>query len=375
MAYSDLISALRLPGHPLARSGYGKRSVAPQEPHQQQNFAHLPVREGYLAAFIDRLPEGSAMDTKTLAKAQPLYGQQAVRSALRHLSEAGHLRRIRETEGINGSPRWVQRTYFSAVARDDAWWAAYLADGAPQEVPRTPPQQLPLPPLPSSPPEPPSGEAPAESEPETEELSGDPVEEPVGDPVEDTAPADAVPAADRVGGTGGAVPVARTAKAPVSAAYQALVALAMAEPRLTLSSAECSALEGLAAEWFARGISLHQFILTLTAGLPQVVHNAGALTRTRLINKMPPELVWLPQPEPPLPPQRERTMECIDCRRPGRTAALPGGLCADCRSDASARAAHASARPLADELRTRVAGLRSALRSGTSGAVAATAGS
>ena len=147
------------------------------------------------------------------------------------------------------------------------------------------------------------------------------------------------------------------------------VALAGVAPRLTLSAAECSALEGLAAEWFARGASVRQFILTLTAGLPQVVHNARALTRNRLIQKMPPELPWQPEPEAQLPLVRERTMECTDCGRPGRAAALPGRLCADCRDDASA-AKPAHARQLADELHARVAGLRSALR----GVEAATAG-
>jgi len=121
MAYRDLIAALRLPTHPMARSGYGKRSVPAQEPYQQQDFAHLPMREGCIAAYIDRLPEGSAIDTKTLAKELPLYGRQAMRSALRNLSEVGHLRRIRETTTSSaGGRRWIQRTYFSALARDDA---------------------------------------------------------------------------------------------------------------------------------------------------------------------------------------------------------------------------------------------------------------
>ena len=147
MAYPDLIAALRLPAHPMARSGYGKRSVPAQEPYQQQDFAHLPMREGCIAAYIDRLPEGSAIDTKTLARELPLYGQQAVRSALRNLSEAGHLRRVRETtQGTTGTRHWVQRTYFSAEVRDDAWWTAYLGNGTaepPVEAPATDPEPEP----------------------------------------------------------------------------------------------------------------------------------------------------------------------------------------------------------------------------------------
>jgi hypothetical protein len=310
--------------------------VPAQEPYQQQDFAHLPLREGCIAAYIDRLPEGSAIDTKTLAKERPLYGQQAVRTALRNLSEVGHLRRIREVEGSTGTRRWVQRTYFSSVARDDAWWTAYLADGAPQEPP-APPRQLPP------------------DEPET------PVAEPESEPV-----------AEEFDDEVGPVPASPEA-AEESPAYRALVALGGVEPRLTLSAAECRTLEGLAAEWFARGTSVHQFMLTLTAGLPQVVHSAGALTRNRLIQKMPPELSlpWQPRPELQLP-VRELTMECTDCGRSGRAAALPGGLCADCRDEPSAQSVRA--RPLADELRARVAGLRSALRPGTGGGAVAAAG-
>ncbi|WP_327067652.1 hypothetical protein [Kitasatospora sp. NBC_01302] len=113
--------------HPTAAPGYGKRSAPSQSPSTQHDFSHLPEREAYLAAYIDRLPDGAAIDTKTLAREQPRYGQQAVRSALRKLADLGHLLRIREKAG-EGLTRWVSRTYFSRTARPRSWWQRFLAD-------------------------------------------------------------------------------------------------------------------------------------------------------------------------------------------------------------------------------------------------------
>jgi hypothetical protein len=113
--------------HPTAAPGFGKRSAPAQHPSGAADFAHLPEREAYLAAFIDRLPDGAAIDTKTLAREQPRYGQQAVRSALRALTRAGHLVRVRETVG-EGLTRWVFRTFFSRTPRPVAWWERFLAD-------------------------------------------------------------------------------------------------------------------------------------------------------------------------------------------------------------------------------------------------------
>lgn len=119
--------------HPRAASGYGKRSAPDQARPRSDAFSHLPEREAFLAAFIDRLPDGAAMDVKTLAAAQPRYGQQAVRSALTHLSTAGHLRRVQETVG-NGRSQWVYRTYFTRTARDDTWWHRFLTGATPPQV-------------------------------------------------------------------------------------------------------------------------------------------------------------------------------------------------------------------------------------------------
>jgi hypothetical protein len=216
--------------HPTAAPGYGKRSAPSQHASGPQNFAHLPEREAYLASYIDRLPDGAAIDTKTLAREQPRYGQQAVRSALRKLAELGHLVRIREKVG-EGLTRWVSRTYFSRTARPASWWERFLADR------RT------------------------------------------------TGSADPTPA-----------PPAR------SISYRALASLSAADRRMMLSATECEQLEALAAEWFARGVTVEQFRYAMTNGLPATVQCAGAFARKRLVDRIPPE----PEPVP----------ECEACRTP-----------------------------------------------------------
>ncbi|MEV4435851.1 hypothetical protein [Streptomyces sp. NPDC049585] len=233
----------------MAAAGYGKRSAPDQAPRAREMFAHLPAREAYIATYVDRLPDGAAMDVKTLARTLP-YGQQAIRSALTNLSEAGHLRRVREMVG-EGRTQWVWRTYFSRTARDDAWWEEHLEVDAP--------------------PEPKAQAAPTE-EPE---------------------------------------------------AYEALAAVGRADSRMGLSHAECVALAPLAALWLARGATREALVRALTAGLPAVVHAPGALARTRLRGKLPPEP---PQPAAPV----VRLLECTGCGTPGRPEALAGGLCRAC---------------------------------------------
>ncbi|MEU2788951.1 hypothetical protein [Streptomyces sp. NPDC007100] len=279
MADAQPTTAPRAPvaPHPRAASGYGKRSAPGQTRPRPGDFSALPEREAFLAAFIDRLPDGAAMDVKTLAAAQPRYGQQAVRSALTHLSAAGHLRRVQETVG-NGRSQWVYRTYFTRTARDDAWWQRFLTGAThPQVQPdeRPPPQ-----PEPSR-------------------------------PVAHANPRPAPPAA--------------------SPAYAALAALGTADPRMILSAAECAALEDLAAQWLARGATSAYLVTALTAGLPPEVHSPGALARTRLTTKLPPPPTPTPVSAPA--PTLTRIMECTECGVPGRPEALPGGLCRPCRGD------------------------------------------
>ncbi|MGW3072622.1 hypothetical protein [Kitasatospora sp. NPDC001132] len=112
----------------MAAPGYGKQSAPEQLPRSATDFAHLPAREAYLASLIDHLPDGAAMDVKTLAVLQPHYGQMACRTALNRLSTAGHLRRVRERVSSKEC-RWVFRTYFSRTPRSDAWWTRFVMTG------------------------------------------------------------------------------------------------------------------------------------------------------------------------------------------------------------------------------------------------------
>ncbi|MEV5505004.1 hypothetical protein [Streptomyces orinoci] len=122
---------------PMAAPGYGKRSAPDQGPRTARDFAHLPAREAAIAAYIDRLPDGAAMDAKTLAKQLAAYGQQAVRTALNNLARAGHLRRVQEP-AAEGRTQWVTRTFFSRTPRDDQWWSTFLAGDTPKEVAERP---------------------------------------------------------------------------------------------------------------------------------------------------------------------------------------------------------------------------------------------
>lgn len=278
MASTDLSAALPAPAHPMAKSGFGKRTARVESdgrrPDTLTDFAHLPPREAYLAAYIDRLPEGAAIDVKTLAKAQPLYGQQAVRSALRELSRVGHLRRVGGLAG-GATVQHVTRTYFSRSARDESWWTGFLdvrpyaagSDGAPEEPPR-------------------------ESSP----------------------------------------------RAHRSEAYEALAALGQRDPRLLLSATECAELEPLAAQWCERGVRGAQFAYVMTSGLPSDVHSPAGLLRRRLTDKLPPEPGPVRQEPGPRSASPRWRLECTDCGVPGDPAALPGGLCRRCRDEPSSAA-------------------------------------
>ncbi|WP_053750872.1 hypothetical protein [Streptomyces sp. MMG1533] len=283
MAYENSNAALPAPAaHPMAKPGYGKRSAPDQSPPRRDDFDRLPPREAYLASLLDRLCDNAAMDAKTIAKAQPLYGQQAVRSALNELGRAGHLRRVRrriQPEQGDTGMRWVFHTYWSRTARDDEWWARFLA----------------------------------------------------GDVTSSQTPAEAAP-----------VPEPRTAPAQ-PAAYVVLAGLGLREPRLALSSADCTALEPLAADWLARGVTPDQLSRILAAGLPERVHAPRAFVRRRLMDKLP------PAPAVTAPSRAPRAlMECTDCGVPGRPEALPGGLCRAC----DGREGSADGEP--NETRTRV---------------------
>jgi hypothetical protein len=134
MATAQLSAALRPSAHPKANPGYGKKSAPDQEPRTGRDFTHLPAREASIAAYLDRLDDEADISIKTLAKHLP-YGQCAIGTALNNLSAAGHLRRVRRPVTVDGTPRWVWHTFFSRTARDDGWWAPFLAGEAPVTKP------------------------------------------------------------------------------------------------------------------------------------------------------------------------------------------------------------------------------------------------
>lgn len=240
------------------------------------------------------------MNVKTLAKQLPLYGQQAISTALTALSVAGHLRRVRRLVGAGDQIRWVFRTFWSRTAHDNEWWAAYLAA---------------------------EDASVAETVPEVTGAIAPPP--PVADAVPAREPAPAPPSA--------------ADPACPSPAYLALAQLGRIDARLALSANDCEVLEERAAEWLARGVSTDYLIHALTSGLPGTVDVPRGFVRRRLDDKRPPRL---PAPATPV---RHALVECTRCGVPGRPEALPDGLCRACRRPA----------PGVDTAPTPVAGLAS----------------
>ncbi|MFJ7082555.1 MarR family transcriptional regulator [Streptomyces griseus] len=329
MATQQISSTLPAPAlsaaYPMANPGYGKRSAPQQLPRTRDDFSLLPTRERYVAGFVDHLPEGASMSVKQLAKQLPLYGQQAISTALKALSVAGHLRRVRcSVTNASDETRWVFRTFWSRTARDSEWWNAYLAaeNNSPDE-------------------------APAPEEPRTE-----PAPEATGVPQQRTP--DQAPDAEP------SQPPAVEARP----AYLALARLGRNDHRLALSADDCTALEALATEWLDRGVSVDYLTSALTAGLPSQVDSPLGFLRRRLTDKMPPRLPTAENPSPGTPaPTRRILMECTDCGRPGQPEALPDGLCRPCRTTHSPESDKGPIPPAeAADVRARMTDLRDLLK-------------
>ncbi|MFF8295774.1 MarR family transcriptional regulator [Streptomyces globisporus] len=294
----------------MAKPGYGKRSAPGQQARARDDFALLPTRERYVAGFVDRLPDGASMSVKELAKQLPLYGQQAISTALKALSVAGHLRRVRCPVGAGDETRWVFRTFWSRTARDNEWWNTYLATETAAQTAAPAPDTAPPPPWV------PAGKPPPPTRPESP-AAAEQVPTPTAVPPQRT-PAQA-PAA---------VPAQPTEPSP---AYFALVRLGRDDHRLGLSADDCATLEPLAAQWLDRGVTVDYLTSALTAGLPAQVDSPVGLLRRRLIDKLPPRLPAGASSASDAPaPTRRIFVECTDCGRPGLPEALPDGLCRPC---------------------------------------------
>ncbi|MEV7090303.1 hypothetical protein AB0O07_31235 [Streptomyces sp. NPDC093085] len=276
----------------MANPGYGKRSVSGQPAPSADDFALLPGREAAIAGFIDRLPDGADICVKALAKVME-YGQCALRTALNFLERAGHLLRRREFLAGASGGRWVTRTWFSRTAREgDAWETGGETERPDFLDPSTAGWCAPVAIVAAAPAAPPmTSAAPAPA----------------------PAPSPALAAGTRP---------------PRSRGYLLLAALGRRCPALSLSAADCAALEPLAAEWFVRGAGEEDVLHALTHGLPVPVHHPAGLVRTRLTAKLPPEPVDVAAtPGPTAGP----LVECANCRAPGRPEALVDGECRACR--------------------------------------------
>ncbi|MET8882739.1 MarR family transcriptional regulator [Streptomyces rubiginosohelvolus] len=293
----------------MAKPGYGKRSTPGQQPRTRDDFALLPTRERYLAGFVDHLPDGASMSVKQLAKQLPLYGQQAISTALKALCVAGHLRRVRCSVGTGDETRWVFRTFWSRTARDNEWWNTYLATETTTQA--------------AAPAEPPAASAP-------------PAPAPVAVPQQRTAPKPKSPEHETTPAPVGTPAAAPTGGAAASSpAYLALAELGRKDIRLALSADDCAALAPQAAEWLARGVTTSYLTAALTAGLPAQVDCPPRFIRHRLTDKIPPQLSAesaSPSSGTSEPPARRLLVECTDCGRPGQPEALPDGLCRPCRA-------------------------------------------
>ncbi|MET8687316.1 hypothetical protein ABZV77_24175 [Streptomyces sp. NPDC004732] len=259
----------------MAKSGYGKRLAGDEEPDTEPDFAHLMPRDAEVATFFHHLPEGAAVGHKAIAAAHPRYGQQAVRTSLRRLTEAGHLRWVKEHITVeDNSMRWVTRTYWSPEPKSPEWWAEFVRERHGRDV--TDAYQ--------------SGLARAtEPEPQEEQVAP-PADEP-------------------------------------STAHHTLAQLRTADRRMALSEAECRQLEPSAAEWLARGASPQDITRALTQGLPPTVTNPGGLARSRLETKMPPKRQ---APAKARARVTRAVMICPFCEEPDTSVELINGICTDC---------------------------------------------
>ncbi|MFF3996333.1 MarR family transcriptional regulator [Streptomyces cyaneofuscatus] len=370
MATQHTSSALPAPArsapYPMAKPGYGKRSAPGQPERTRHDFGVLPVRERYVAAFVDHLPEGAAMSVKELAKQLPLYGQQAISSALTALSVAGHLRRVRCAVGAGEEMRWVFRTFWSRTAHDNEWWTTYLttekATHAVSPAPDAPAPDTPPPPpwVPDEEPPPAPEGAGAEGAPEDTAVPRQRTQAEAQAQVPDAEPAapDTAPAQAPV--------TPHSSEAAPSPVYLALARLGHEDHRLPLSAGDCAALEPLAAEWLARGVSVDYLISALTAGLPAQVDSPLGFIRKRLTDKIPPRIPTTDSTSPGAPgsaPARRILIECTDCGRPGQPEALPDGLCRPCRTTRQPHTDQAPVDPTeAADIEARMANLRDLLR-------------
>ncbi|MFC7012627.1 hypothetical protein ACFQMH_13065 [Streptomyces viridiviolaceus] len=273
----------------MAKTGYGKRPAGDEDPHADPDFAHLLPRDAEVAVFIDHLDTGHAMGHKVLAAEHPRYGQQAMRTSLSRITEAGHLRWIKEHITVeDGTMRWVTRTYWSRTRRSREWWAQFARERHGKDVTR-------------------------DHQPGLARIE------------EMVAAAVPVPAAPEPEPRPKIQPEPRPES--VGAAYRALTALRAADARMPLTEGDCRSLAPLAEQWLSRGATPNDITRALTEGLPPTVSNPGGLARRRLESKMP------PQKTEPRAKVTRVIMACATCDQDERTVKIDRGICENCREE------------------------------------------
>lgn len=286
VAFANPSPALPSSSHPMANPGYGKRLAGDENPVAEPDFAHLTPRDAEVAVFIDHLGTGHAMGHKVLAAEHPRYGQQAVRTSLGRITQAGHLRWIKEHITVeDNTMRWVTRTYWSRTRRSVEWWAEFARERHGTDVTWDHQPGLAR------------------------------VEETTAAPVPDATEPDPGPEP---------APEPEPQSEPVGVAYRILSALRTVEPRMALSDGDCGSLEPLAQEWLSRGATPKDITRALTEGLPPTVSNPGGLARRRLESKMP------PKQRTPRAKVTRVLMVCGLCGQDERTVKLDRGVCEEC---------------------------------------------
>ncbi|MEU0738700.1 hypothetical protein [Streptomyces sp. NPDC006134] len=290
MAHAHPGPALPSPSYPMAKTGYGKRLAGDEGPHADPDFAHLLPRDAEIAVCIDHLDTGHAMGHKVLAAEHPRYGRQAMRTSLSRITEAGHLRWIKEHITVeDNTMRWVTRTYWSRTRRSPEWWAQFARERHGKDVTR-------------------------DHQPGLARVEGEAPEPDAAEAVPASAPA----------------PEPEPEAEPESVAYLTLAGLRAAEPRMPLSEGDCRSLEALAAEWLSRGATPNGITRALTEGLPPTVTHPGGLARRRLETKMPPHKS---EPRARVTRVTRVIMACATCDQDERTVKIDRGICENCREE------------------------------------------
>ena len=221
-----------------------------------------------------------------------------MRTSLTRITEAGHLRWIKEhitAEG--GSMRWVTRTYWSRTRRSAEWWARFARERHGKDV--TPDHE------------------PGLARVEEQAVAEESVFVDESAVIDEPAVGAELPAAGPDEPEPEPVPVPEAE--PVSAGYRVLVGVCAADARMALTEGDCRSLTPLAEQWLFRGASPKDVTRALTEGLPPTVSNPGGFARRRLETKMP------PQKREPRAKVTRVIMACATCDQDERTVTIDRG--------------------------------------------------